>query len=1242
MKTNTNLAQQYPFRILLTEDNVTNQKVALNLLKRLGYSADVVENGAKAIQAFARQSYDVILMDIQMPEMDGLEATKYIREHWYTSENYPYIIAVTAHAIPGYREMCLDVGMNDYITKPVRLEELKTALIRCHTSIVSYQSSVDSHQENTTHSGKKATTGKENLISANNSSLRIEIMTALHELVGGYEPIIKDLIQTYLNSSAALISDLQAAVVDQNPTRLEHSAHSLKSSSASLGATVLSDLCRQLEQQGRVGDMIDAEAKVQRVISESALVTQALNYILNNQDWNEQTDKHLKEVRTQKSELITDNAIPPLSNREEVGNYEATEIASSEADESENTEFTAEYEPLTELTKKIQTTLFSLIGEDEPELFAELIQTYSNEGVNLMNLLREAIMKGDANQLSQVAHSFKSSSANLGASQLANYCQTLEQQAKCYDLTNSAASFAQLEKEYQRVIRALKTLSTTLEIQEQVLTQSLSEQPETEGPIQVHDKFQTPKVITDEDTQIAELIQKIQDSLLMVVGDGDIELMVELIQAYSNEAVPLRNMLSEAIAKGDVNQLRQTAHSLKSSSANLSATQLVNCCQTLEQQAKNHDLSHSAATFAQLETEYQRVKKALDILSKNLSSQEKYWNPESKASESPISSIFSQENKECLISPPLSERDKDASSIPAQFVDAEKVALLVQNIQDSIMSFLGEDDAEMIKNLGQSYKDSAKILIESLREAVAQTDANALATAAHTLKSSSSYLGAKRLVEFCFSLEKKGKAGDMGEISALLAQLEVEYIYVGMALDQIIGQKNEMNCTQLPMVLTDSSSYQKKLDIEPDKSKTIVSFDDRKNILDLFGESQRDAKEKVQTETIIPQKKNLSITTEANTTKQNRTILNTKTSLDKSLLALPDSSQFKILVVDDQAYEVLLITTYLREEGYQVLTANSGKEALDIIATQLPNIVLSDVIMPGMNGFELCQNIKARQQSVLTQVVLVTSLEGQKDRIEGLQAGADEFLSKPINREELMARVRSLLRYQHTRYQLEKAHKEQLKQMFKRYISPKWVDEILENPEKAEILVDQQNRQEAVILFADLRGFTAMSEQIQPKEVVALLNEFFTMLTDVAYRYDGTIFNMAGDCLLIGFGVPFFQEDSALRALHAASEMLHEFRHLCCSWQEVYHVKVGLGIGINKGEIIVGNVGSPTYMNYTVIGDTVNVASRLVGLADWGEIIVSESVLKAINCEDIWESAEALPPVTLKGKSQPQQVYKIG
>jgi class 3 adenylate cyclase len=178
-------------------------------------------------------------------------------------------------------------------------------------------------------------------------------------------------------------------------------------------------------------------------------------------------------------------------------------------------------------------------------------------------------------------------------------------------------------------------------------------------------------------------------------------------------------------------------------------------------------------------------------------------------------------------------------------------------------------------------------------------------------------------------------------------------------------------------------------------------------------------------------------------------------------------------------------------------------------------------------------------------------------------------------------------------------------------------------------------------MFADLRGFTAMSEMLKPKEVVALLNAFFTMLTEVAYRYDGTVFNMAGDCLLIGFGVPFAQDDDACRALAAAKEMQQEFIALEQEWLNTYQVKVGLGIGINKGDMIVGNVGSPSYMNYTIIGDSVNVASRLVNLAGSGEVIISDSVYQMVQHLPTAHHAEAMPPTNLKGKSLPQKIYRV-
>ncbi len=362
-------------------------------------------------------------------------------------------------------------------------------------------------------------------------------------------------------------------------------------------------------------------------------------------------------------------------------------------------------------------------------------------------------------------------------------------------------------------------------------------------------------------------------------------------------------------------------------------------------------------------------------------------------------------------------------------------------------------------------------------------------------------------------------------------------------------------------------------------------------------------------------------------------------------LALPPPHQNKILVVDDQHYDALLTSRLLRERDYQVQTADNGIAALKVVQDWQPDIILSDVLMPKMNGFELCRHIKSDPLTVLTPVVLITALEDRSDRINGIQAGADEFLSKPIHREELIARVRSLLRYQHARKQLETAQREQLQGTFKRYIAPNLVDEILSHPEKAgQALTDRQNRQHGVVLFADMRGFTAMSEALQPAEVVALLNEFFTVLTEVAYQYEGTIFNMAGDCLLIGFGVPFEQVDSAQRATQAAIAMQERFTEVSGSWQarDIYHGDIGLGIGINKGDMIVGNVGSANYMNYTVIGDTVNVAARLMGVAKKREIILSDSLHQALTSTHY--AGFAIKPqasVKLKGKALPAQIYKI-
>ncbi|NEO28476.1 MAG: response regulator [Kamptonema sp. SIO4C4] len=227
----TLLSHQMPLKILLAEDNVVNQKVALNMLKKLGYRADVVANGMEVLDALHRQPYNLVLMDVQMPEMDGIEATRHIRQqkHW----DAVTIIAMTANAMQGDREACLAVGMNDYISKPIRIQTLTETLQRCFMS--STPKSDPQTQE-----------------TANPPVLDTATFDELKMMAGEDAPVlILDLIDSYLEDSPTFLQGIETAIAQEDAAQLKYMAHTLKSSSASLGALTLTDLCLKLEKMGR-------------------------------------------------------------------------------------------------------------------------------------------------------------------------------------------------------------------------------------------------------------------------------------------------------------------------------------------------------------------------------------------------------------------------------------------------------------------------------------------------------------------------------------------------------------------------------------------------------------------------------------------------------------------------------------------------------------------------------------------------------------------------------------------------------------------------------------------------------------------------------------------------------------------------------------------------------------------------------------------------------------------------------
>lgn len=222
------------------------------------------------------------------------------------------------------------------------------------------------------------------------------------------------------------------------------------------------------------------------------------------------------------------------------------------------------------------------------------------------------------------------------------------------------------------------------------------------------------------------------------------------------------------------------------------------------------------------------------------------------------------------------------------------------------------------------------------------------------------------------------------------------------------------------------------------------------------------------------------------------------------------------------------------------------------------------------------------------------------------------------------------------RLRAEREERRHIRQMFERYVGPELVDRIL--AQEAGIL-DRRERRNAVVLFTDLRGFTRMTSTVPAHVVIEVLNEFFTEMVDVVHAHHGTVFDLAGDELMVAFGVPFIQHDAPQRALQAAGAMQQAFARLRSKWEVERGIEVGLGVGIDRGQVVMGSIGAARHMNFGLVGYAVNTAHRLVELAQHGQIIVSEAVFLGLGGRLEGWAFEALPPVLPKGRGEPLQIY---
>lgn len=369
----------------------------------------------------------------------------------------------------------------------------------------------------------------------------------------------------------------------------------------------------------------------------------------------------------------------------------------------------------------------------------------------------------------------------------------------------------------------------------------------------------------------------------------------------------------------------------------------------------------------------------------------------------------------------------------------------------------------------------------------------------------------------------------------------------------------------------------------------------------------------------------------------------------------------RILVVDDIFENVEIVRMRLEANGYEVVTAADGLEALAKTRTANPDLILLDIMMPKLDGISVLKEIKRDTTFGFMPVLLLTAKADRTDVVAGLDAGGDDYLTKPIDPSALVARVRSMLRIKALHDTVE-AQKRQLSDQaeelarwnhllegrvaeqvseiermsrLKRFLAPQVADVIAAAGEEKDVLAS--HRREVTVLFCDLRGFTAFTEAAEPDAVMTVLREFHQALGERIYHYEGTLERFAGDGLMTLFNDPLPCADHVERAAHLAVDMRSRIDALSKIWHERGH-QLGFGIGIAVGQATLGRIGFDLRFDYAAIGNVTNLASRLCNEAKSGQILIDARVEAQAQAKFV---TRGLPPLTLKGFRHPIEVFEI-
>ena len=360
----------------------------------------------------------------------------------------------------------------------------------------------------------------------------------------------------------------------------------------------------------------------------------------------------------------------------------------------------------------------------------------------------------------------------------------------------------------------------------------------------------------------------------------------------------------------------------------------------------------------------------------------------------------------------------------------------------------------------------------------------------------------------------------------------------------------------------------------------------------------------------------------------------------------------RVLVVDDLETNRKLMHAVLEPRGFVVRSEPSGEAALAALAENDVDVVLLDVLMPGLDGYETCARIKADPRTALLPVVMVTA-SGTQQRLRALEVGADDFITKPFDQAELIARVRSLARVKrlHTtvveqataleRWNAElesrvAAQVEDLERLsrLRRFLSPQIAGLIVETGDESFL---DSHRRDITTVFTDLRGFTAFAETSEPEETMSVLRDYHGVLGELVFAYEGTLEHFAGDGLMVFFNDPPPCPDAPERAVRMALDMRDRVDELAASWRRHGH-DLGFGVGIAQGYATLGRVGFEGRWDYAAIGTVTNVAARLCAAAAARQILISPRVRAGL--DDGFET-RSIGPLELRGISRPLEVHEV-